>query len=448
MGVAVGDINNDGKPDLLVTQFGGLKLFLNNGNGQFQDVTQEAGLHNPGWGASASFFDFDRDGWLDLVVVNYIDYDPAHLCDGTPPGQRDYCGPNVFKGTVTKLFRNLGPDRAGGARTVRFQDVTVASGLGQKPGPGLGVVCADFNGDGWPDIFVANDAKPNHLWINRRNGTFQEEAAARGLAYNGAGLAEGSMGIAVADTDGNGLFDVFVTHLTDETHTLWQQGPRGRFQDRTVAAGLTARRWRGTGFGTVLADFNHDGAPDLALVNGRVLRGPGREGLSSFWEPYAERNQLFVNDGTGRFRDHSPTDPFGQPPGVSRGLACGDISGDGAPDLLVTTVAGPARLYRNIAPKEGHWLLVRVLDPARQRDAYGAVVTIHAGGRRWVGSVNPGSSYLCSNDPRVHFGLGPTDRVDSIRVRWPDGDSAEEVFPGGAADRPVLLHRDEGKTAK
>jgi hypothetical protein len=198
-----------------------------------------------------------------------------------------------------------------------------------------------------------------------------------------------------------------------------------------------------------LADFNHDGALDIALVNGRVLRGPKQDssGLDAFWARYAERNQLFANDGTGRFQDLSPTDPFGQSPGVSRGLACGDIDGDGALDLLVTTVAGPARLYHNVAPKEGHWLLVRAIDPARKRDAYGAVVTVHAGGRRWVGFINPGQSYLCSNDPRAHFGLGKADRVDAIHIQWPDGDLTEEVFPGGAADRILELRRGDGVLA-
>jgi hypothetical protein len=286
------------------------------------------------------------------------------------------------------------------------------------------------------------------LWINQCDGTFRDEAVERNLAYNGHGMPLGNMGIALGDVDGDGLFDVFVTHLSDETHTLWQQGPRGLFRDRTVAAGLAVLRWRGTGFGTVLADFNHDGAPDLALVNGRVLRGADQGGaLGPFWGPYAERNQLFANDGKGRFRDLSPTDPFCQPPGVSRGLACGDVNGDGAPDLLVTTVGAPARLYRNVSPRAGHWLLVRATDPARRRDAYGAVVTVHAGGRRWAGMVNPGSSYLCSNDPRAHFGLGSADRVDSIGVRWPDGDGAEEVFPGGPADRLVVLRRGGGKAA-
>jgi hypothetical protein len=450
MGVAVGDVNNDGWPDVLVTGYKEVRLFLNNGNGKFTDVTAESGLKNTSWAMSASFLDYDRDGWLDLVVVNYVDYDHSHRCNG-PSGLRDYCGPNTFPGMAASLFHNLTNQQRkdkGASKTVHFEDVTKSSGLAQKPGPGLGVVCADFNGDGWPDILAANDGKANHLWINQRDGTFQDEAKTRGLAYNGHGITQGNMGIALGDTDGDGLFDVFITHLTEETNTLWRQGPRGLFKDRTVTAALAAPAWRGTGFGTVLADFNHDGALDLALVNGRVLRGLEQlgEGIDPFWIPYVERNQLFANDGSGRFRDLSATDPFGQLLAVSRGLACGDIDGDGALDLLVTTVEGPARLYRNVAPKEGHWLVVRAIDPALHRDADGAVVTVQAAGRRWQGILNPGHSYLCSNDPRVHFGLGSVDRVDSIQVSWPDGNSAEEIFPGGEVDRFVVLRRGDGKT--
>ncbi len=453
MGVAVGDVNNDGWPDVLVTQYKAIRLFRNNGNGTFTDITAESGLDNPFWATSASFLDYDRDGWLDLVVVNYVDYDHSHRCRAES-GLRDYCGPNVFPGTVAKLFHNqsqksLQREGKGTAKTVRFQDVTKPSGLDRKPGPGLGVVCADFNGDGWPDILAANDGKANHLWINQRDGTFLEHAVERGLAYNGHGMALGNMGIAIGDIDGDGLFDIFITHLTDETNTLWRQGPRGWFKDRTVTAGLTSPNWRGTGFGTVLADFNQDGSLDLALVNGRVLRGLEERGsdVDPYWRPYAERNQLFAGSGSGRFRDLSWSDPFGQLLTVSRGLACGDLDGDGAMDLLVTTISGPARLYHNIAPKEGHWLLVRAIDPAHHRDAYGAVITVHAGDRRWVGILNPGQSYLCSNDPRVHFGIGSADRVDSIQVLWPDGDNTEETFPGGAVDQVMVLRRGEGKKA-
>jgi hypothetical protein len=210
---------------------------------------------------------------------------------------------------------------------------------------------------------------------------------------------------------------------------------------------LASPRWRGTGFGTVLADFDHDGAPDLAVVNGRVgrtkLSRPGAA-RGSFWDPYTERNQLFANDGTGRFRDiSSQNEQFCGTPAVSRGLACGDLDGDGALDLVVTTVAGRARVYRNVAPGRGHWLTVRALDLALRRDAYGAEVTVESGGRRWTRWVNPGYSYLCSNDPRAHFGLGPAGHVDAIRVVWPDG--TEEVFPGGAADRSLVLRKGEGK---
>jgi hypothetical protein len=461
MGVAIGDVNNDGWPDVLVTEYGRIRLFLNNqGKGTFTDVTAEAGLSNLAWGASAAFLDFDRDGWLDLVVINYVDYDPTWPC-ATDSG-KDYCPPRAFSGRASRLFRNLGPpgrsreagetgpaSRAGPTgeqgKTVRFQDVTDASGLGRVPGPGLGVVCADFDGDGWPDILVANDGQPNRLWINRHDGTFSEEAVRRGVAFNGLGQAEAGMGVAVGDVDGDGLFDLFVSHLTEETNTLWRQGPRGLFRDRTAASGLADARGRGTGFGTVLGDFNQDGALDLAVVNGRVSKAsaPTNAALGPHWGLYAEQNRLFANDGTGRFRDISTGNAgLCGTPNVARGLCVGDIDGHGALDLLVTTVAGPARLYRNIAPNRGHWLLVRAVDPALHRDAYGAEVRVTAGGRTWRRWINPASSYLCSNDPRAHFGLGPAERVDSIEVLWPDGSA--ERFPEGPTNKQVLLERGRG----
>jgi hypothetical protein len=437
LGVAVGDVNNDGLPDVVITQYRGVRLFLNEGKGKFREVTKEAGIDSPLWGTSAAFLDYDRDGWLDLVVVNYVEYDPSWRCAGAG-GTPDFCHPNQFPGTITKLFHNKGKGK--------FEDVTLASGLGAVPGPGLGVVCADFDGDGWPDILVANDGKPNRLWINRHDGTFADEATPRGLAYDGVGKALANMGVALADVDGNGMTDVFITHLTEESPTLWVQEPRGMFRDRTAAIGLASPRWRGTGFGTVLADFDHDGAVDLAAVNGRVARGSsgGGEVLGPFWSRYAERNHLFVNEG-GRFRDLSPTqEVFCGTPGVYRGLACGDVDGDGAVDLLVTAVGGRARLYRNVAPKRGHWLLVRAVDPALHRDAYGAEVVVRAGSRRWVGLVNPGQSYLCSHDPCVHFGLGEVERVDAIEVRWPDG--KQEIFEGRATDQVIELRRGAGRS--
>jgi hypothetical protein len=443
MGVAIGDVNNDGRPDVLVTEYGRLRLFLNNGDGTFTDVTREAGLESPLWGTSAAFVDYDRDGWLDLVVANYLDYDPSRGCNGED-GRRDFCTPTNFSRTAATLYRNQGR-RVGTEHRVRFDDVTLVSGLGRLPGRGLGVVCADFNGDGWPDIFVANDMQANHLWINQTDGTFKEEGILRGVAFNGMGQAKANMGIALGDVDGQGRFDVFVTHLGEETNTLWKQESRGFFRDRTLAARLAGPCQRGTGFGTVLADFDQDGALALVVVNGRIRRGSsaGAGAIPPFWQPYAEHNQVLANEA-GRFRDVSGANgALCGPPGVYRGLAVGDVDGDGALDLLVTGVAGPARLYRNVAPRRGHWLLVRAIDPALHRDAYGAEVTVQAGSRRWQSWCNPGSSYLCSNDPRAHFGLGSASRVESISVLWPDG--SREDFDGQDADRAVVVRKGAGR---
>jgi hypothetical protein len=445
MGVAVGDANNDGLPDVLVTQYGGARLFLNSGGGKFEEVTKEAGLEAPGWCTSAAFFDYDRDGRLDLVVARYLNYNPAVPCAG-PSGTPDYCNPSTFRGMATALFHNV--TEPGGRP--RFADVTLPSGLGRQPGPGLGVVCADFDGDGWPDVFVANDGKPNHLWVNRHDGTFAEEAVRRGLAYNAVGVAQAGMGVAVGDVDGDGMLDVFVTHLAEETDTLWAQGPRGLYRDRSGAAGLTAPRWRGTGFGTVLADFDLDGALDLAVVNGNVHRGgaavAGAEALGPYWSAYAGRNQLFAGDGAGHFRDLSQSQgTLCGAAGVGRGLAVGDVDGDGAPDLVLTSVEGRARVLLNRAPGRGHWLAVRAYDPALKREAVGAEVAVRAGGRRWLRRADPGGSYLCSSDGRALFGLGSASSVEGIEVRWPDG--SREAFAGGAVDRVVELRKGAGRAA-
>jgi hypothetical protein len=447
-GVAVGDVNNDGKPDVLLTGFGTLKLFLNLGNGTFRDATEESGLANPCWGASAAFLDYDRDGWLDLVVVNYLDYDPKVECR-SPEGVLDYCGPNSFGGTASKLFRNLRVTGAPGGPGVRFEDVSLASGIGTVRGPGLGVAVADFDGDGWPDIFIANDGKPNRLWINQKNGTFVDEATSRGVALNAAGHAYAGMGVAVGDVSNSGMLALYVTHLGSERNTLWRQGPRGQFRDRTTEAGLAAPKWRGTGFGALMADFNLDGALDIAVVNGKVFRGgPARNTNLGFWETYAEKNQLFVNDGAGKFKDASPEN--GVLCGywnVGRGLVCADFDKDGAPDLLVTSLGGRARLFRNVAPNRGHWLCVRAIDPKRNRDSYGAEVLVRAGGVEYLRVVNPAESYLCSGSPLTLFGLGSAETVEWVRITWPDGPTGQtETFPGGSVDRTLTLARGEGKT--
>jgi len=405
-------------------------------------VTEAAGIRNPLWGASACFLDYDRDGRLDLFICNYIDYDPAWDCTA-PGGGKDYCAPSVFAGTCSKLFRNLGPGPGG---ATRFEDVSLASGIAKLPGPGLGVTVADFDGDGWPDIFVANDGKPNCLWMNQRNGTFKEEAISRGIAYTMSGKAYAGMGIAIGDAHNDGLLDLYVTHLTAEMNTFWKQGPRGHFRDETTNWGGAATAWRGTGFGAVMADFDLDGFQDIAIVNGRVSKGERRPapGLPAFWEPYAERNQILANDGGQRFRDISPqNDPFSGTPNIGRGLACADLDGDGAPDLVMTVVGGRSRVYRNVCPNRGHWLKVRCVDPKLNRDADGAEVTVVKGDLRWFRVLCSAVSYLSSNPPIDLFGLGPADAVDRIEVKWPDG--TREVFPGGSTDRPIELRKGSGR---
>jgi len=444
MGVAVGDVNNDGWLDVLVTQYSGVKLFLNQKNATFREVSQSSGLDNPSWGSSAAFFDYDRDGWLDLALVCYVDYDPSWPCTN-PEGARDYCAPKTFKGRVSRLFHNLGKPADNDAMEVRFQDVTQESGLGEIPGPGLGVVCADFDGDRWPDIFIANDGEPNRLWINQRDGHFREEAVRRGLAFNMQGQAQAGMGIAFGDANEDGQFDVFASHLAQETHTLWTQGPRGLYTDRTNKSGILASQWRGTGFGTLFADFRNSGRLDIALVNGSVFAQsePGDPQLGPFWSRYGQRNQLFAGDGHGVFEDVSSRNPaFCGYDNVARGLAQGDIDGDGGLDLLVTSIGGRARLFRNVAPR-GHWLSVRAYDPALQRDAIGSAIQVRAGDRRWLRWMHPAESYLSSSEPRAHFGLGTLTAIDEVQVTWPNGD--QETFPGDAVDQRIELRKGEGK---
>jgi hypothetical protein len=450
-GVAIGDVNNDGLPDVLVTQFDGIKLFLNQGRGKFIEVpAKESGLVSVSWGMSAAFVDYDRDGWLDLVVVNYLDFDPSQVC-WSLTGVRDYCGPRRFSPVTSKLFRNLGPTPTapGEPPRVKFQDVSFESGIGRVPGAGLGVVCADFHselhGEKWPDIFIANDGDPNRLWINKKNGKFEDEAMSRGVAYTNMGKAYAGMGVAVGDVNNDGMLDLYVTHLGVETNNLWVQGPRGYFKDKTHESGLASMKWRGTGWGTVMADFNHDGWVDIAIANGRVFRGGDAQNTGmGFWETYAEKNQLLANDGTGKFRDISLSNKaLCGYWNVARGLVCADFDNDGSLDLLVATLGGKARLFRNIAPKLGHWLKVRAIDPRLKRDAYGAEVRVKVDGKEKMRLINAAESYLCSCPPIAHFGLGQTDRYESILVSWPDG--LQEVFPGGLADRELILKRGEGK---
>lgn len=457
MGVAVGDTNNDGYPDIYVTNYGSDRLFLNRGNGTFEDITTSAGIANDRWSASACFVDFDRDGWLDLFVTNYVDYQPFTPCSNAHRAL-DYCNPAMFLGTADKLFRNVTGQTpqensvADSKRVTKFEDVSVSSGIAEKAGAGLGVACSDFNGDGWVDLYVANDGSANFAWINRRDGTFRDEAVLLGIAYDGLGRAQGSMGVAVADVNDDSKMDLLVTNLDGENNSLYRSADAAGFQESSLSTGIADVSFPATGFGAAFVDVEHDGDLDLIVSNGRVRRAVQRfqpevtqttAAPHSFWEPYVETNHLLINDGQGRFRLANAAGSFNGKHQVSRALACGDIDNDGDIDLLVTNVAGPAQVFRNDAPKRGHWLSVRaVVLEWGGRDAYGALITIHAEGRRWTQLANPGSSYLSSHDPRLHFGLGSATRVDRIEVAWPDG--SHEVFPGRDADQAVVLTRGQG----
>jgi hypothetical protein len=382
-------------------------------------------------------------------VANYVDYDPTHVCHDVQ-GHQEFCDPKSFGSTVTRLWRNT--TRQSGAKPT-FEEKTESSGLTRAPGAALGLVCADFDGDGWPDIFCSDDTRPNRLFVNAHNGTFTEQASARGLAFNAMGATAANMGTAFGDVDGDGLGDLFITHLTEEFHGLWKQGPRGIFSDSVAMVGLQQQAWRGTGFGAVLADFDCDGALDLTFLNGLVRRAvagqtPVLPGVHPWWSRYAQKPQVFANDGHGRFKDASSSNTgLCAQAMIGRSLAVGDLNNDGALDLVACGTAGPARILQNVAPKRGHWVRVKLHDPAHgSRDEIGAEATLEASGKKWWAVLQPATSYLASNEPTLHFGVGPSSAFDRITILWPDG--TKEVFPKGEANKLLTLRKGEGQKAQ
>ena len=436
MGVAVGDYDNDGFEDLYVTNFGRNVLYHNNGDGTFTDVTRDAGVDDPRWSTSAAWLDFDGDGLLDLFVCNYVDFTvEGNRGCFSPAGEPDYCTPKMYRAIPSRLFRNLGNGK--------FEDVSEPSGINSSYGPALGVVCADFNGDGRPDIYVANDTAANRLWLNQGDGTFREAALDMGVAYSMDGLAKAGMGVTLADVENNGGQVLLVTNLTREGVTLFRGDARGQFDDVTAQSGLLQPTFGYTGFGTQWFDYDNDGRLDLFIANGGVtIPGSGRSGGS----PYSQRNQLFHNEGRGqRFRDVSQVaGPAFQLADVSRAAAFGDIDNDGAIDIVVSNNNGPVRLLRNHALQRGHWLSVKLESPGRNRFGIGARVAVLRRGQDplWR-RVHTDSSYLSASDVRVHFGLGDQLEIDAVLVHWPDG--SKERFEGIASDRIATVRRGSGK---
>ena len=438
MGVAVGDYNNDGYLDLFITSFGPDYLYRNNGDGTFTDVTAPAGVSDPLWSTSAAFVDYDRDGNLDLFVANYLDFTLAsdRVCHDAV-GARDYCGPRAYRPVPDKLYRNDGNGH--------FTDVTEAAGITKADGAGLGVATGDYNGDGWLDLYVANDATPNQLWINRHDGTFVDEGLLSGAAVNASGNPEGSMGIASGDFDGDGDEDLFVTNIIGETFALYVNDGRGNFEDARVKAGLASPTAASTGFGTDWFDYDNDGLLDLFVANGAVNVVEAQRGQPS---PFRMKNQLFHNVG-GRFVESSADGgPAFQRAEIGRGAAFGDIDNDGDVDIVVTNNGGPVRLLLNQAQHgaaANHWVQVRVEQPKGNRFGFGAWVGVERSGKPTLWRrVRTDGSYLSASDVRLHFGLGASPTITGITVQWPDGQ--RERFAGVTGDRLVTLRRGTGSS--
>jgi hypothetical protein len=436
-GVAVGDVDNDGFVDVFVGNYGPDSLYRNLGNGKFENVTMKSGIKGDFWTASAAFCDYDSDGFLDLYVARYVKFDPMKVCvkgDGAP----DYCSPQSLPYESDALYRNNGNGT--------FTDVSRPSGITSARLPGLGVLCSDFNGDGRLDFYVANDGEANNLWMNQGGGKFEDQAFLMGSALSALGRPQASMGIALGDADGDGDLDLFMTHLVNDYNTLYLNDGRFGFEDVSASAGLVAPSLPFTGFGTAFMDYDHDGDLDLPVVNGAVDRHAPhpRAKMSPYWNRYAEPKHLYQNDGRARFRDVSAqTGSYASDYDLSRGLLVGDLDRDGDLDLVVTNTAGPTRIYRNDAEKAGTWLLVRAWDGRRKRDAHGAVVTVTASGKKYVRVASPAFSYLSSGDPRAHFGIPGASRADSIQIRWPDGGT--ESFDGVPLGQSIVLEKGRGQ---
>jgi hypothetical protein len=431
MGAATGDFDNDGWIDLYVTFLGSSRMFRNAGDGTFTDVTARTRTDVPAWGTSATFFDYDRDGWLDLFVTTYVDFsvDMKRNCFSAGSA-RDYCNPVVYAPVPDRLFHNEGNGT--------FTDVSARAGIGRAAGRGLGVLAADYNSDGWVDLYVANDGDPNQLWLNQRgSGTFKDEALLAGVAVNRNGQAQGSMGIDLGDVDGDGDEDLFVTNLDNEGNTLYLNLGKGLYEDRTTESGLFTLGF--TGFGTRFVDYDLDGGLDLFIANGAV-RHLSRQLQAGDPYPLKQRSQLFTNDRKGRFTDVTGrAGPALAPLLVSRGVAAGDLDNDGAIDLVVFNNSGPVRVLMNEASPRGHWLGVRVVDTKYRRDALQARVELVRRGSPLVKRVQTDGSYCASGDPRVVFGLDRDQAAQTVRVHWGPGDVEE--FRELAADRYWRLER-------
>jgi hypothetical protein len=443
MGVAVGDYDNDGWPDLFLANVNGNQLFHNNGNGTFTDVTAKAGLsgatHNGRkmWSISAGWFDYNRDGLLDLFVVNYVDWDPRYepACVGL--NGRGYCHPGSFAPLPDTLYRNNGDGT--------FTDVSAETGISALLGKGMGIAFADYDGDGWPDVFVANDNSPNLLLHNLGGKRFEEVGLQAGVAYNEEGNVLAGMGVDFRDLNNDGLPDIWHTAIENETFPLYVNQGNGNFLNAGRESRLANLTLPMSGWSNGIVDLDNDGWKDLVVARGNVM--DNIEEVSRHFR-YAEPNSVFRNLGNGQFGDVSATAgaDFTRP-APNRGLAYGDLDNDGRVDLVVTSLGGPVRVLRNVTETRNHWILLKLVGTKSNRMGIGAQIRITTDdGRRLYNEVTTSTGYSASSDPRVHFGLGSSRVIREIEIRWPSGtrqllhdvatDRLMEVTePGGGSQR-------------
>ena len=413
-GVAVADYDNDGFPDLYVTGYGRAILYHNNGDGTFTDVTAKAGVADEGgWSTSAGWFDYDKDGWLDLLVTNYIDWSPKTnvWCGEHRPGYRAYCNPANYHGQKTKLYRNN--------HNGTFIDVSDASGVGEPESKGMGVVLADFDNDGWPDIAIANDTWPNFLFHNNHDGTFKDVSFASGLAASEDGRDEAGMGIDAADVDGDGWGDVFITHLDFELSRLYHNNRDGTFDDYTDRSGIGNRDRSLSGVAMKFLDYDNDGWPDILQLNGAMLDNIQ---LYHTEVSYKEPMLMFCNRGKGQFEIVSDSlGPDFIRPVAGRGVATADYDNDGDADVAVNNRGDYPELLRNDGGNANHWLEILLIGTRSNRDGVGASLKLTAQGITHVEQAKGGTSYMSSSDPRILFGLGNRSKIESLEITWPSG---------------------------
>ena len=415
MGVAVGDYDNDGFPDLFVLGYNRCILYHNNGDGTFTDVTRKAGVENPGrWASSAAWFDYDNDGRLDLVIANYVDWSPERnfFCGDTAPGMRSFCHPDDFNPQPPTLYHNNGDGT--------FTDVSRSSGIGIKGGNGLGVVTFDYDNDGWQDIFIANDHMANFLFHNNRDGTFKEVGYAAGVAVSDDGQFEAGMGVDAADTTGSGRLDLAVAHLDMQLARLYRNQGDGSFEDASLISKIGYDTFRYSEFGLKFMDYDNDGARDLFMATGHVLDNVERYRADIH---YNEPKLMFRNLGNGVFENVSSR--MGADfllPRASRGCAVGDFDNDGDLDILVNNCGQPVQLLRNDGGNANHWIEILLIGTRSNRDAVGARVKLTSGDLVMHDQRKGGMSYQSSHDPRLHFGLGQRTKVDALDIKWPSGE--------------------------